>query len=124
MKILFGILTCFGLISVLAVFCFMAGCSLMTVSDNRPKYSGPIVKPLWTADIATYDTPVIRDGIVYVMGAGKDSPVVKLFALDANDGRQLWSSSFAPNTILGVSADKVFVRDSDHIVHVLETKTG
>ena len=70
----------------LTMLCLLSGCS-------APKPSGPLVSPSWSIALAGVETPVFRDGRLYVRGyhAGSREPV-QLFGLDSASGKELWSA--------------------------------
>lgn len=70
----------------LTMLCLLSGCS-------APKPSGPLVSPSWSIALAGVETPVVRDGRLYVRGyhAGSREPV-QLFGLDSASGKELWSA--------------------------------
>src|SRR6185503_18120144 len=67
-----------------------------TSDDACPPVAIDPAKPLWTAPISGRGTPVVADGLVYVMGfEGEGATCVELIAcLDERNGQVLWQELF------------------------------
>ena len=111
---------------------------------------GPILKPMWiSADIAVPDPAAIAGGLVFVLGTGENPEQVNggdisqilgnresrntghaiLHALDAETGKELWSSGDAIEgwthfSGLAVGDGKVFVTTHDGAVYAFGLRTA
>ena len=110
------------LVSTLLAAFSLGGCAALLNSD-RPRFSGPVVKPLWSIPgLAIDTTPVIHDGIVYVKCT--ESGKASLHAIDLASGKPLWQTPFATADLLGFINPRLFVTDDQGQLHSLDARTG
>ncbi len=103
---------------------FLTGCAYLA-NSGRPKYDGPIAKPLWTVPgLACDATPVIYDGVVYIRARTLNSEDKRLYALDLKTGKKLWTSDFTPGDIKFFISPLLFVVDDKGVAHSVDAKTG
>jgi PQQ-like domain len=104
-----------------------------------PDTGKPMLDPVWISrDLHTPDPPVVANGVVYALETGKNATETRsggkqpgtnaaLFALDAETGRQLYSSeklidSFTHFSEPVVAAGKVYVSTWDGKVYAFGVK--
>lgn len=83
-------------------------------------------KLLWQAPIASRNPPIVTNGTVYVKGfhAGHPGEAEKLFALEAETGKERWVSADAVKDVYGESGGYVFFLNvAEHLVQ-LDAHTG
>jgi len=102
-------------LSLILLLPFLQGCS---------GHGG--AKLLWQAPIASETTPIVSNGTVYIRGfhAGHPQEEAKLFALDAETGKERWVSADAVKEVYGETGGSVFfLNKAGHLVQ-LNAQTG
>ena len=101
---------------------FMGGCAGLLNSD-RPKYRGPIVKPVWSVPhLAIGKAPMIHDGTVFVQPL--EAALTHLYALDLHTGKQLGRPGSRRTRRKAIIGPRVMVTDDKGLLHALDSKTG
>lgn len=99
----------------------LIGCA----AQNRPNYSGPVVKPAWHSyDVRVSQVPLIHNGTIYVAAKPWAEDKTKVHAFDLKSGKQLWASVAPVDRIVCVSGSAVLVVDAEQRGHILDVASG
>jgi len=102
----------------------LSGCAALLNSD-RPKYSGPTIKPVWhNADVRVVDTPIVSGGVVYAVAKLWDSQRGRVSAFDARNGKKLWMAQSPAAHIIVVAGGTIFADDGSGRVSALDAASG
>jgi len=116
----------------LAAAVLLGSCGIRS-EVSRPKYLGPITKPIWKADDIQVDFVFIEDSIVYCRARTYASPVRHLYAFDPATGKRLWVSDFeveraVPHFFAGgamvTRSGLVFIGGGDGYLYAFDKKNG
>jgi outer membrane protein assembly factor BamB len=107
------------------ILLLLSACGLVR-GFKRPKYTGPLQKPLWQVDDILVNQVFIGNRIVYCRARTFASSEMRLYAFSSENGARLWVSDFepAPGWNHFFAGDFLVVRTTDNRSVVLDSKSG